>query len=187
VGTANQITLAAGIPSTRTAAAGAAIYGYTTDTTRPIRCIDAYRRSDSLIDTSLNLIGRTDYDGQSQKASSGNPTQLCFEANLTVGTSNALHSQVRVWPVQYSSDCRLIHMLTEHYADDVDGATDNPQFPVEWANALIWNLAAEMAFEYGVDARQMALLTQYAAQKKANIVLSEDMDNSSVFLSPEAR
>jgi len=184
VGT-DTVTISAGLPAA--ASAGAMVYSFLTRTSRPIRCLLAYRTSTDGIDNEVTLIGRTAYEQLSSKYASGEPTQVSFEATITEQTSSALHSMLHVWPVQNSISCDRLGLLTEHYADDMDAAGNNPQFPAEYANALIWNLAAEMADEYDVPPVKLAGIVRRAEVKKANVIAASDMENASLLLQPERR
>lgn len=183
VGT-DTVTLASGIPTGRSAAAGARVYTFTTRSTRPIRALAAYRTSTDGIDTPVALVGRTDYEGLTQKVSAGNPLQVCFEPGIVEQTSSALHSTVRVWPVENGTDCDKLVLLTEHYADDFDASTNNPQFPAEWGNALIWCLAYELAPEYGVSLGERDRLERMALSKKERL-FSLEQENASASFAPD--
>ena len=180
---AGTVTMAAGLPSA--AAIGRRVYVFLTRTSRPIRCLHAYRTDVHGIDTPVMLIGRVNYEQQTNKFSDGDPTQLCFEGMVAERTSSALHSRVLVWPINNSMNVDYLNLITEHYVDDLDSASQNPQFPAEWANALIWNLAAELAFEYGLPVKDRQQLLMVAGSKKANLVNSSDLENASVSLEPD--
>jgi hypothetical protein len=187
VGVSNQITLTSGIPAGRTAASGSRIYSFLVKTSRPVRCLQAIRSNTDGIDNEIQLIGRNDYERLTQKTSSGEPNQVCFESFITQQTSNALHSVVRVWPAKHSTSVDKIILITEHYPDDLDNPTENPQFPAEWSNALIWGLAEELSFEYGVDPSTRAQISNKAAQKKAMMFASSDIENAPVSFGVEAQ
>jgi hypothetical protein len=177
----DTVTVAGALPSQ--ASTGAKVYAFTTRTSRPIRVLQALRRDTSGIDTSVGLIGRNDYEALSSKFSSGEPLQVCFEPMVQEQTSSALHSRIQVWPVDNSLSCDLLLLLTEHYPDDLDASSNNPQFPAEWANAIIWNLASELAPEYGVSDRERAQLDRQAMMKKA-VLFSLETENASVSFAP---
>lgn len=181
----NAVTITDMLPGT--ASAGAMVYSFTTRTARPIRCLAAYRTDINGLDTAISLIGRVSYEQLSNKLADGEPTQLAFEAAITERTSSALHARCNVWPARNSSNCDRISLITEHYADDLDASGNNPQFPVEYANALIWNLAAEMGDEYEVPPVKLARIQRRADEKKYNVIAAADMENASLQLQPESR
>jgi hypothetical protein len=139
------------------AAIGNKIYTYTTRLTRPVRVLYAYRSDTGRNDSQLDLVGRREYERLSAKNSSGPPTKVHFSPTVDQWTAGATAVQAEsaanlfVWPVKNPANVDKIVMVTEHYADDFDAATNNLQLPVEWSNALVWNLAADLAYEYGTD------------------------------------
>jgi hypothetical protein len=135
-------------------------------------------------DNEIQQIGRNDYERLSQKIGSGDPTQVCFEPFITEQTGSALHSRLSVWPVKNSTSVDKLILITEHYPDDLDASGNNPQFPAEWGNALIWNLALELAPEYAVTGREQAILERRAMMKKAAL-FGQEQENASVFMAPE--
>lgn len=141
--------------------------------TRPVRVLTATRLDNSGNSAEIELIGRADYDLLSAKNSSGNPTQLHFDPQLDA-------AQFLVWPVVNSADTNQIVMTLEFYPDDFDAAANNPEFPIEWANALVWNLAMEMSFEYGTDVRTRTQVAQIAISKKNILFDTADRENASV-------
>ena len=70
--------------------------------------------------------------------------------------------------------------------DDITLATDFPDFPNEWMNCLMWNLADQLALEYGVPMNARQEITLRAASYKAQ--LSDwDVEVSSTFFQPDFR
>jgi hypothetical protein len=84
-----------------------------------------------------------------------------------------------VWPVDGGSDWDRIVLSAQYYPDDFDAASDNPEFPIEWGNTLVWNLAAELASEYGIPEKEQGRLWQIA-EFKLNELLAHDTENASV-------
>ena len=164
-----------GTPVDSAAAIGAKVYAFTTTSmiTRPVRVLSATRLNNNGNTAEISLIGRADYDLLSQKNSSGNPTQMHFDPQLDA-------AQLLVWPVANSTDTNQIVMTLEFYPDDFDAAANNPEFPIEWANALVWNLAMEMSFEYGTDVRTRTQVAQIAISKKNILFDTADRENASV-------
>ena len=68
-----------------------------------------------------------------------------------------------------------------YYPDDFDAASNNPEFPIEWGNVLVWGLAAELASEYGLPEREQGRIWQ-VAEFKLNEMLAFDVENASVIL-----
>ena len=164
------------------AAIGAKVYLFLSASrvTRPVRVLTAYRLDNSGNAAEITQIGRADYELLSRKNASGSPTMLHFDPQLDA-------AQILLWPVVNDSNYDQVVMVVEYYADDFDAAGNNPQFPIEWANALVWNLAMEMSFEYGVDVRTRTQIAQVALSKKATLFDTADRENNSVTFAVSAQ
>ena len=154
------------------AASGNKVYAYTTKAGRPTKLLYAFRRDTSDFDTEVDLIGENDYRSQSNKSSEGPPVEAWYNPTLTTGT---LH----VWPVDGGSTWDKLVLIAQYYPDDFDAAGNNPEFPIEFGNVLIWGLAAEIASEYGVSEREQGRLWSIA-ENKLETLLDWDQEGASV-------
>ena len=170
VDSSTQITITAALTSA--AASGNKVYAYTTKATRPQKILSAFRRDVNGYDTPLAITGSQEYQNLSDKGASGEPTQIWYHPILATGS-------LYVWPVDPGSNCDKIILIAQNLPDDFDAAADNPEFPIEWGNALIWGLAAEIASEYGVPEREQGRLWS-TAEFKLKTMLDNDVENASV-------
>lgn len=170
VDSSTQITITAATDDD--AASGNKVYAYTTKVGKPNKILSAYRRDTSNIDTQIDIIGEQEYFLQSNKSSDGPPVQVWYQPLLSTGT-------LYVWPVDGGKSVDKVVLSGQFHADDFDTTADNPEFPIEWGNALIWGLAAELAPEYGLPEREQAKLFQIA-EFKLNQLLDFDQENASV-------
>lgn len=168
----DTVTLTAALPSA--AASGARVYCHAYYVARPVRVLSCHRVDTGGNVSAVELVGRNDYDALSRKDSSGDPMIAHFDPQMT-------NAALWVWPARNSTTTDLLIMTTEHYPDDFTAATDNPRFPSEWTNALIWGLAAELAPEYGIGMRERAELIMRAESKKSILLNTADRENASVF------
>ena len=168
--TSTSITIASGLASA--ASSGNNVYFYTTASGRPQEIVYAYRRDKNGIDNEVNIIGEKEYKRQSNKASTGPPVEVYYQPTLSSGT-------LYVWPVDGGADWDKLVLSCNFLPDDFDAASDNPEFPIEWANALVWGLAAELGSEYGLDEREQAKLWRIS-EFKLNELLDYDVENASV-------
>lgn len=131
-------------------------------------------------ETELKIIGRTEYERLNQKRQVGVPNQVHYEQSLTNGT---LH----LWPTGTTGkDYDKIYFVSNIYPDDFDATSNNAQFPPEWHNALAWNLAAEMAAEYGLPESEQRRLWSIA-NGKLGTLLDYDVENASVLFGRDVR
>lgn len=159
VDSSTQITIT--VATDDDAASGNKVYAYTTVAGRPTKILYAYRRDTNDIDTEVRLIGEKEYMRQSNKGSSGPPVEAWYQPTLTTGT-------LFVWPVDGGANWDKIVMSCQFHPDDFDASGDNPEFPIEWANTLVWGLASELGPEYGLPAREQAKLFEIAEYKLRN-------------------
>jgi hypothetical protein len=156
------------------AAAGNAVYAYTTKANRPQKVVYAHRRDEDDQDTPVELIGDIAYRGLSNKSSTGPVTQCFYQPTLDNGT-------LFVWGTGGPDKLLLI---CQPLVDDFDAASNNPQFPIEWAGALIYGLASELAPEYGLPLKERNDLMRRAAMKLESL-LNYDVENASVIFGVE--
>jgi len=154
------------------AASGKKVYAYTTRAVRPTKIVSAFRRDKNNIDTEIRMIGEEEYRQQTNKGSDGPPVEAWYQPTLDNGT-------LYVWPVDGGANTDKVILSAQYYPDDFDAATDNPQFPIEFGNALIWGLAAEIASEHGLTEREQGRLWSIA-EAKLNHALDFDVENASV-------
>lgn len=152
------------------------VYAYTTKSARPQKLIFAYRRDTSGFDTEVEIIGESDYQRQSNKSASGPPVEVWYNPK-----GNAATGELSVWPVDGGSAWDKLVLVNQVLPDDFDASSDNPDFPIEWGNTLIWNLAAELSTEYGIPEGEQGRLWQIA-QYKLDKLLDYDIENANVII-----
>ena len=177
VDSSTQITIAGATDDD--AASGNKVYAYTTTAGRPQKILYAYRRDTNSIDTEVRIIGEKDYMSQSNKSSNGPPVECWYQPTLTTGT-------LYVWPIDGGSTYDKLVMSCQFLPDDFDSASDNPEFPIEWGNALVWGLAAELASEHGLPEREQKRLWAIS-ENKLNTALDYDSENADVIFALRRR
>lgn len=152
---------------------------------KPLKLIQAIRR-DSVVpanptDTPVNIYTQTDFLDLSSKASTGAPVHVHYQPL-------AYHGQLRVWPLPdtyWQTNGSLILRFQRPF-QDFDASTDEPDFPVEWHEALIYGLAVRLAPEYGVALNERQSLKQ-EAKEYLDEALSFGTEEGSMYISPEYR
>jgi len=122
----------------------------------------------------MELIGQAEYSLLSKKLQTGQPTSAYHERY-------PISSRIYVWPSGASSDVHRIEMRTIVALQDLDATTDNIYVPAEGMNALSWQLAAEMASEYGISERESNRLWKVASIKLEDFLNSQVEDASFKF------
>jgi len=172
VDTATQITITTATDDA--ASSGNKVYAYTTKSDKPNKLLYAFRRDINDFDTEVAIIGENEYRRQSNKTSDGPPVEVWFNPQ-----GNRATARLWVWPDNGGKNWDKLILVAQTYPDDFDASGDNPDFPIEFGNALVWGLAAELASEYGIPEREQGRLWTIA-QYKLDKALDYDVENASV-------
>lgn len=146
---------------------------------RPLRILEAVRRDSSGIDVPLNKLSKNEYYNLSNKSSQGTPVSYHYDPQLDNG-------KLVLWQVPTAADAAeyTVEIVYHLPFEDVDAATDNFDYPVEWLEAVKFGLALRLAPEYGVD-----MPAQYRLQKQFDDIyekaLSWDVENTSIYFQPD--
>lgn len=146
-----------------------------TPTTKMMRVLQAFNRnSTSNVDIPMRLVTIDEYNRLGNKTSSGNPIQLLHIPNRTDST-------IKVFPVPTSVEAaaNTIKIVYQKPYDDFDAATDEPEFPSEWYEAIKYGLAYRLSSEYGLDLNDKRQLLQEAALFK-NEAMSAGTEEGSI-------
>ena len=154
------------------AASGNKVYTYTTKADRPQRLLYAYRRDTSSLDTEVAIIGENEYRRQSNKTSEGPPVEVWYHPTLDNGT-------LYTWPVDGGSTWDKLIYISQTLPDDFDTSANNPEYPIEWGQALVWGLAAQLGYEYGLPDRELKRNTTIA-EVELNTMLDYDVEGADV-------
>lgn len=114
------------------------------NTTRPILIADAYTRMPPVDDTYMRIVSDEVYAGIDNKSIRGRPDVLNFDNAFPT-------AKIRLWPVPdvgYTLYIQSEKELTQFTLDTV------VSLPAGWERALIYNLAVEIAPEYGQEVSQ---------------------------------
>lgn len=150
------------------ASSGNKVYAYTTAAPRPLKIL-SIRRKNGTNETPMFMLAREEYFDLPNKASSGNPVQFYYDPQRGTG-------KVYVWPSPSTVD----DVLRYSYLDELEvisANTDTSDFPQEWMEYLVYNLAVRIAPLYGVPVPTEVL--QVAIQSK-ELLEGWDMDDASV-------
>ncbi len=157
---------------------GAAAYaigpGGALDIPRPLEIKNPRKVVDSQ-ETPLRLVSRSDYMNQVGKLGLGEPVFVYYDPQLDSG-------QLYVWPSP--SDEYHIRFSARQHIDDFDLTTNDPFFPPEWLDAIVYGLAMRLLLHYGVTGEDAARITMLAQQFLQDAE-DADREDGSVFIQPE--
>ena len=172
---ATQLQIAVAL--TDSAAAGNVVYTYTTKADRPVELAKMVRRSSDGTDQDLWELSRVDYLNTTQKTNAGPVIQWYYDQQMTNGV-------LYVWETPDDVTDRLIASVRQPFELTVD-LVDDIEMPFEWYRVLKWELAAEIATEYGVSLQTIAYMEQKAETLKAKMS-AYDMDKGSFYFQPDS-
>ncbi len=164
----------------------------TVNQTAPLKVLQAFNRNTAVspnIDQPVLIITYQDYLYLGQKTSTGRPSQLFYKTPGEGGTipNSDMIGTVIVYPLPDADSIAnwSLILIVQSPFENFDAATDIPDFPSYWFNAIIWGLAADLAYEYGVGLAERSMIAKKAADKK-EIALSFGVEEGSLFLQPRA-
>ena len=153
------------------------VYTYTTISQRPLEILEARLHRDDDTETPLNILTRQEWMDYSSKTSNGLPNSVYYEPLLDSGI---LH----VWPRPEKVN-DYIKLTAKYPIQDIDAATNDPDFPAEFYRAVKFNLAVDISHEYkGVDLNRYYALRKQADQLFKNLSIF-DAEYGSIFFESE--
>ena len=154
------------------------------DTAKPLKVIQAWIRNISVtpfIDTPIQLLSKQEYDVLGSK--------------FSTGTGNSLYSNVRrdstdlylyLTPDYNTATTYVLYFVCQQPMEDINTGSQTPDFPTEWMNTLVWNLADQLAIEYSVPQNHRAEIAQRAKMYQDQLC-DWDVEATSTFFQADMR
>ena len=151
--TSTTVTVATAL--TGDAASGNTVYTYRTKLNRPLRIVNARLEDENGDDRPVTIFSRQEYFDLVQKDNSSNVSYIYYDAGLTsTGT-------IYVWPTSDNVKKKL-RITYARTLEDFDAAADNPDLPVEWYDAIVYNLAVRISHDFRVRSEDIKDVTGMA-------------------------
>ncbi len=141
-----------------TSSIGNIVFAYTNVAQRPLDILEGKRRTFSGNDTPITLGNRDDYMLLSNKSNQGSVTQAYYQPTLNNGL-------LYVWPVSSNVTDTLV-LSAKIPFQDFDNMPDNAYFPVEALRMLKFNLAEDIAPEFGINPNRYQMIKTKALETK---------------------
>lgn len=154
---------------TGAASSGNKVYWYTTAGPRPLKVISA-RRDNGGNEIEMHMLSREEYFNLPNKTATGTPVQYYYDPQQAAGV-------MYLWPAPSTVD-DVIKLTYLDELEIISANTDTSNFPQEWTEYLVYNLAVRIAPLYGTAVPQEVLMV--AAQTK-ELLEGWDMDDASVY------
>jgi hypothetical protein len=174
VDSAVQITITTGIPSA--SKSGSTVFTFTNLIERPSRIL-SYRRKTFNQDNEIQVMSwsRQEYFNQVNKSSQGTVVNAYYSPQLTNG-------RMYVWQTA-SSVNDFVRITFERSIQDIDLSTNNVDFPAEWLEAIVYNLAMRLADDYDTPLVKVQSITAKAVEFLDNL-LGFDIETENIAIQP---
>jgi hypothetical protein len=153
-------------------------------TDKPLKVIQGFYRniqSTPNIDTPVLLVSKQEYNVLGSKFSTGTANTIFYDARKLNGIL-----YVYLTPDANAQANLQMHLVAQMPINDISLATEAPDFPNEWMNCLVWNLADQLSMEYGVPMNARQEIAQRAATYR--VQMSDwDVEAYSTFFAPDFR
>lgn len=146
---------------------------------KPLRVFQAHYTVSGGTNTPMNVYNRYDFKDLPQGSTiTGTPINFYYQPLRTTGV-------ITLWPTPDESTTSITFQYHSPY-EDMDSASDDFDFPSEWMQALIYNLAWSMAPEYGIPPTDRNILMKEAEYWHA-YALSMGSEEGGIFFQPDTR
>jgi hypothetical protein len=153
-------------------------------TDKPLKMLQAFYRNNQStppVDVPLQMFSKKEYNELGSKFSTGVSNSIFYDVKTTYGTL-----YVYVTPNSTVATNYNLHLVMQMPIQDINKASDVPDFPNEWFNVLVWNLADQMAVDYSVPQNKRAEILAKAKLYKDQLE-GWDVDSYSTFFQPDFR
>ena len=153
-------------------------------TDKPLKVIQGFYRNKQVtpyIDIPVMVLSKQEYNVLGSKFSTGTANTIFYDPRKLNGVL-----YVYLTPDLNAQTNLEVHIVAQMPLDDLTTALGVPDFPNEWMNCLMWNLADQLSLEYGVPMNARQEIANRASTYKT--MLSDwDVEASSTFFSPDFR
>jgi hypothetical protein len=153
-------------------------------TDKPLKAIQAFYRNVSVtpyVDTPVMIISKQEYLTLGSKFTTGTANSIFYDPKVLYGIL-----QIYLTPDISAQNNLQLHMVAQMPLNDIGNPSDMPDFPNEWMNCLVWNLADQLAIEYGVPMNYRQEIATRAQMYKSELT-DWDVETSSTFFQPDYR
>jgi len=181
VDSSTTLTITSGLASA--AADNNNVYTFTTRLNKPLRITSCRRVSgiDSGATTTqteipLVRLSNQEYFELPSKTNNGLTNHFYYRPNRDDGT-------LFLWPRPDDPE-NYIRFTYERLLEDMDATTDNVDFPQEWLECIVYQLAVRLAVPFGREQKATALLAPIAAELLEGLK-NWDSEVESVYMMPD--
>lgn len=180
VGSTTSVTITDAVPSA--ANSGANVYSYTSPVNKPLRIqsMNCIRGMDlgattTRTESPMTLLTQDEYFNLSIKTISGTPTHFYYQPQLDTG-------RLFLWP-RPDSVSTYFEFTFDKILEDFDSALNTPDFPSEWLECIVYQLAYRIAPAFGKNKN----MVQPEASSMLADMLDWDQEIGTVQIVPDHR
>ena len=154
------------------------------NTPKPLKIIQGWLRQITVqppIDTPMQLLSQQEYNTLGSKFSTGVANSLYYEIRQNSGN---LH--VYLTPNYNAAYQYELHLTAQQPIEDINTGSSIPNFPAEWMNTLVWNLADQLAIEYSVPGNHRQEIAMRAKTYREQLT-DWDIESVSTFFQADLR
>lgn len=170
-----SVTIAGSLPSA--ASENNIVYTYTTRLDEPFNVMSGLRSNQSETDLQMTYFSYQEYFTLNNKSALGNPISYNYDRQLGKGI-------ISVWPVPENVEYLMKIVMTRKLENFVTNA-NTPDFPQEWHEALVNNLAVKLALPFGKTGGQKFQDLKAIAKESLDAALTFNSEEGSIFLQPD--
>lgn len=159
------------------ASIGGKVYIYTTKLNEPFDVYSGVRESSSAIDVPMNYLSYEEYFQLPNKTSSATPVSYNYDRQLGKGL-------IKVWPVPNDTE-HIMKITMQRKLENFIANPNTPDFPQEWHEAIVTNLAVKLANPFGKTGTQKFQDLKVEAAENLNRALTFDSEQGSIFMQPD--
>lgn len=154
---------------------GSVVYSYTTQIQKPLFVTSVRRRDNQNLDQALTGYARDEYMSLPAKSDQGTPSVFYYHPLTTTGI---------LYIYQTPSNLNeVFHIDYIRPVQDFVNSGDDAEFPTQWLETIIWNLAIRLAASYGKSAKAESI-SPYA-DKLFDELASSSFDSVNAIIQPK--
>lgn len=177
-GTPSGTTIALDTALTDAASTDNHVYGYknASKLDRPLRVTNVRRRDEAGNDIPILTFSRSEYFDTPNKTTESKTTQIYYDPQLSLGV-------MYLWPAPDDVKDRLL-FDGAFPLEDFDAAGNNPDFPQEWLDALVYGLGDRLAPSFGVPLPERQDI-RMQAREFLNDMMDWDVEPEPTYFQPD--
>jgi hypothetical protein len=161
--------------------------GATINQEAPNKVLYGFMRNTSVtpnVDIPMVMMTKQEYDLMGSKFAQSQPSQWYYFPPGAVATQRVGTFFLYPTPNTYAAANFSFYFTGMFSIQDFVASTDIADFPSFYYNTLVWNLADQLGFEYGVPMQVQGMITK-KAEMHYQKALGFDMEEGSLYIMPD--